>query len=44
MKSKKQLGMTLPLVFGLIFILIINANLPLKAENRELFKVVFHVA
>ena len=44
MKSKKELIWVLSLVLGLIFILVINANLPIKAENRELAKAVFYVS
>jgi hypothetical protein len=44
MKSKKELGLPLLLVLGLIIILIINAYLLSKVETRELTKAVFHVA
>jgi hypothetical protein len=44
MKNKKEWGLAASLVLGLIFVLIINANLRLKAENHELSKAVFYVA
>ena len=44
MKSKKELYLPLLLFFGLIFILGINAYLPLEVENRELSRAVFYVS
>jgi hypothetical protein len=44
MKNKKELGLAVLLALGLVFIIIINANLQSKAENRELSKAVFYVA
>jgi len=44
MKNKKELGLAVLLALGLVFILIINANLQSKAENRGLTKAVFYVA
>jgi hypothetical protein len=44
MKNKKELGMAVLLTLGLVFIIIISANLLSKDENRELTKAVFYVA
>jgi len=44
MKSRQELGLAVLLALGLVFIIIINANLLSKAENRELTKAVFYVA
>jgi hypothetical protein len=44
MKSKQKLGLAVVLAVGLVFIILINANLLSKAENRELTKAVFYVA
>ena len=44
MKNKKELGLAVLLALGLVFIIIINANLQSKDENRELSKAVFYVA
>jgi hypothetical protein len=44
MKSKKELGLPVLLVVGLISVLIINAYLLSKVETPELAKAVFHVA
>ncbi|MGD8741475.1 MAG: hypothetical protein PVG34_14250 [Desulfobacterales bacterium] len=44
MKNKKQLGLALSLALGLVFIIIVTANLLSKDENRELSKAVFYVA
>lgn len=44
MKNKKELGLAVLLALGLVFIIIINANLQPKDENRELSKAVFYVA
>lgn len=44
MKSKQELGLAVLLAFGLVFIIITNANLQSRAENRELTKAVFYVA
>jgi len=43
MENKKKWGLAVSL-FALVLIIIINANLPSKVENRELAKAVFHVA
>ena len=44
MKNKKQLGLAVSLALGLVFIIIVTANLLSKDENRELSKAVFYVA
>ena len=44
MKNKKDLGLAVLLALGLVFIIIINANLQSKDENRGLTKAVFYVA
>ena len=44
MKNRQELGLAVLLALGLVFIILINASLPSKAENRELTKAVFHVA
>jgi hypothetical protein len=44
MKNKKELGLAVLLALGLVFTIIISANLPSKDENRELSKAVFYVA
>ena len=44
MKSKKELRLAVFLTLGLIFIIIIDANLLGQAENRKLAKAVFYVA
>ena len=44
MKNKKQLGLAVLLALGLVFIIIVTANLLSKDENRELSKAVFYVA
>ena len=44
MKNRKELGILLLLVPVLISILIVNGNLPSKAENKGLPKVVFYVS
>jgi hypothetical protein len=43
MENKKEWRLTVLLVLGLVCILVINAKLPLEAENRELAKAVFYV-
>jgi hypothetical protein len=43
MKNKKELGILLWLALMLIFILVVNGNLPANAENKELSKVAFYV-
>lgn len=43
MENKKEWRMAALLTLGLVFMLVINANLPLEAENRELATAVFHV-
>ena len=44
MKIKKELGLAVLPALLLAFIIIINANLLAKAENRELARAVFYVA
>ena len=44
MKGRHELGLAVLLALGLVFIIIINANLLAKAENRELTRTVFYVA
>lgn len=44
MKSTQKAGLAFMLLLGLTFMLVINANQQLKAENRELTKAVFKVA
>ncbi len=44
MKSKKELRLAVFLTLGLVFIIIIDANLLGQAENRKLAKAVFYVA
>jgi hypothetical protein len=44
MKSKKELGILLVLALVLISILVVNANLPSNAENKDLPKIVFYVS
>lgn len=44
METKKEFGLALLLAIGLVLIIVVNANLPVEVENRELAKAVFHVA
>jgi hypothetical protein len=43
MGNKKEWRLAVLLVLGLVFILVVNAKLPLEAENRGLAKAVFYV-
>jgi hypothetical protein len=43
MENKKEWRLAVLLVLGLVFILAINAKLPLETENRGLAKAVFYV-
>ncbi|MEJ2730683.1 MAG: hypothetical protein P8185_19645 [Deltaproteobacteria bacterium] len=43
MENKKEWRLAVLLVLALVFIIVINAKLPLQAENRELAKAVFYV-
>ena len=43
MKNKKEWRLAVLLLLGLVLILVINAKLPLEAENRKLAKAVFYV-
>jgi hypothetical protein len=44
MENLKKMGLAVLLTLGLVFIIVINANLLSKPENRELTKAVFYVA
>ena len=44
MKNIQKLGLAVVLALGLVFIIIMNASLLAKAENRELTQAVFKVA
>lgn len=44
MKNNQKAGLTILLLLGLTFMLVINASIRIKAENQELAKAVFKVA